>query len=209
MLGVRTVVGWVPGDAPAAKQPVAVDVRPPPALVIAAAETRPMTPDLELPGDGWARPFEVVEASRGVETAMLSLLKLDRAASTADTFVVREPLPALEGGAPGRPSLEVHDTQVTPSTVTLDVTVDRASYLRVAQSYYPYQRVEIDGARTKAVPDVSYATVVRVTAGRHRIRFEGGLSPLRRGLGALSLLLLALATAAELRARRLPATVRR
>ncbi len=200
----RTVVATRTGVGGGATR-VAVDLGASSGWVIAAPRWQSMTPDLELPREGWERPFEVDSTPPGAWDRILATMAIDRVASTAGTLIVRRepPLLADERGRDGeaRPVLSVDKVHVTPTTVTVVFALDRAAYLRFAQSYYPHQRVRLDGHRVDAVPDVTHATVISAPAGVHTVRFEGGSSWLRRLLGGVSLAVLCVAGTLELRAR--------
>ncbi|MFN7955835.1 MAG: 6-pyruvoyl-tetrahydropterin synthase-related protein [bacterium] len=184
---------------------VTVDLGSRTGWVIAASRWRPMSDDLELPSEGWERPFGVDSTPPGAWDRIVAAMAIDRDSATARTLIVRRELPLLgEPGPddePARPRLTVEKVHVTPTTVTVDLDLDRAAYLRFAQSYYPHQRVRLDGHRTDAVPDVTHATVIAAPAGQHTVRFEGGSSWLRRILGALSFSVLCAAAGFEVRAR--------
>lgn len=192
------------GDPPAGVAvPVPLEIGPMPGLALAATRWRPMTPDLDLPAEGWERPFEVDSSPPGAMDRIVAEMRIDRAAATASTLILRSPPAAALGESAGpAPRLVVHSTAVTPATVVLDLEIDRAAYLRVAQSYYPHQRVSLDGVRVAAVPDVTYASVVTVLAGRHRLELRGGWSPLRQVLAVTSAAVGVVACVLEWRSRR-------
>lgn len=196
--------GEASSGATAVAEPTVVPLGPMPGLVLASSRWRAMSPDLELPAEGWERPFGVESSPPGAIERIVAEMGVDRSAATARTVILRSaPAVALgESLGDGAPRLTVRSTVVTPASVTLDVELDRPAYLRLAQSYYPHQRVSIDGERTKAVPDVTYASVVTVPEGRHRIELRGGWSPLRKVLGVLSLAVGLFACGLEWRARR-------
>lgn len=188
----------------AAARPIPIELGPMPGLALASRTWRPMSPDLELPAEGWERPFDVQSTPPGALDRIVSEMHIDRRAATARSLILREP-PTVDLGEPRdtvEPQLTVHATVVTPTTVSVELEVDQPVYVRLAQSYYRHQRVWLDGQRVAAVPDVTYASVVTMPAGRHRFELRGGWSPLRRVLGVLSAGVALAACGLEWRARR-------
>jgi hypothetical protein len=72
-------------------------------------------------------------------------------------------------------------------------------YLRLAYSYFPPNRVLIDGQRVPMMESAMGCTVVKVPAGRHTVEIKPGFSSLRKILSVPALLMLVLFAALALR----------
>jgi hypothetical protein len=102
-------------------------------------------------------------------------------------------LPSVpEGGQGGAASV----SRTRPDQATIKVDVDRASYLVLADTYYPGWEATVDGQPTEILQANHAFRAVAVDAGRHNVVFE--YDPLSFRLGAWITLGAALLLAAVL-----------
>jgi hypothetical protein len=84
--------------------------------------------------------------------------------------------------------------------VSFQYSSDRTGFLRLAYSFAPFARAELDGRSVAFSRDVFGAVVVRAPRGSHRIAWSVGISHLRWWMLAISgLTLLVLARRSALR----------
>ena len=127
---------------------------------------------------------------------LLASMDIDPAHRTARRILVRDgpPLPAPLPG-PVEP-IRVEEQEEELTRIRLAVTAGSDCFLRLSQSYYPYQRVLLDGHPVERVyRSAMDFIVIPFPAGRHRIEVQAVLSPLRKGClaasaGALAITLL-------------------
>jgi hypothetical protein len=81
------------------------------------------------------------------------------------------------------------------------VHVSEPCFIRLAYAYYPYLRVTVDGQSVTPYQTTGGFIALRLDAGAHRIALEPYLSPIRRALLAVDLVLVALAFALFLQSR--------
>ncbi|HEY2747771.1 MAG TPA: hypothetical protein VGL86_24280 [Polyangia bacterium] len=122
----------------------------------------------------------------------------------ATTVIVEEdvgvPPPLPERPLP--PTQPYEYTRVAPTSATLDVSLERAGVLVMAEPWYPGWRVTVDGAPAESLR-VDYALRgVRLPAGRHAVAWELSCPPLQAGAAVSLLALLAAAVITGVDARR-------
>ena len=88
------------------------------------------------------------------------------------------------------PAVEVREHRVWNAKVELRVHVSAACFARLAYSYFPYLRVTVDGEEVTPMQTAGHFMAIPLAAGEHRIVITPYLSPLRRGLLALDMLVL-------------------
>ncbi|MBM3279027.1 MAG: hypothetical protein FJY95_13225 [Candidatus Handelsmanbacteria bacterium] len=102
----------------------------------------------------------------------------------------------------GQPKVEVLEHRVWDQRVRLRLRLDGPAYVRLAYAYYPHLAVEVDGRSVEPFETVDHFLALRLDAGEHDIELRPLLSPLRRGLLLLDLLLLGVGTWLWIRDRR-------
>ena len=100
------------------------------------------------------------------------------------------------------PAVRVDEHQVRNQRVKIQVRVSADCYARLAYAYYPHLQVKVDGREVKPLQTAGGFICLPLEEGKHEIVLEARLSPLRRGLLALDLLLLALGISVSVRERR-------
>ena len=140
---------------------------------------------------GWA----ALPSASGVqdpEARVLSLIQTMGVNSDAGTcrqvVVADTPFHQDLGGSP---SAQVLSHRVWNQRVQLRLRVTGPCFARLSYSHYPYLRVTVDGQEVEAMVTAGRFIAVRLDAGEHTIRLEPLLSPLRRLLLGLDIVLLA------------------
>jgi hypothetical protein len=103
--------------------------------------------------------------------------------NTCEVIVLRELAGQRDLGT--APQAQVLEHRVWNQRVKLRVRVTAHCYARLAYSYYPYLRVEVDGQEVQAMPTADGCMALELEEGEHQIELVPYLSPLRRGLLAL------------------------
>jgi len=91
------------------------------------------------------------------------------------------------------PQIELLDHRVYNERVLLRVRANQACFARLAYAYSPYINVSIDGQSVQSRETAGRFLALELTAGEHLIELDASLSPLRRGLLTLDLILLVVA----------------
>ena len=118
---------------------------------------------------------------------LLDTLKIERNRINFIAAAQDQPAESL----PGLPDLTIGATRIRNQDVTLEVTVDRDCFVRLAVSYYPELEVMLDGRNTGFHETKDHFIWLRCPAGTHRVGIVAPLTPLRRwmlGLSGLALL---------------------
>jgi hypothetical protein len=102
----------------------------------------------------------------------------------------------------GAPFVEVLSHRAWNQRVELRVRITGPCFARLAYAYYPYLRVTVDGEGVRAMPTAGRFIALRLEAGEHTILLEPYLSPLRRALLGVDLVLLAVGALVLVRQRR-------
>ena len=89
------------------------------------------------------------------------------------------------------PTVELLDHRVWNQRVEMRVRVSSASFARLAYAYYPYLKVSVDGKEVVPFQTAGRFIALELEEGEHRVVLEPVLSPLRRALLALDIVLLA------------------
>ena len=100
------------------------------------------------------------------------------------------------------PEVEVLSHRVWNQRVELQVRTSDACFARLAYAYYPYLRVVVDGKIAQTLETADRFIALRLDRGEHLIVLEPFLSPMRRALLALDIVLLAAAGLVLIRRRR-------
>ena len=93
------------------------------------------------------------------------------------------------------PRVEVLRHQVWNQRAEIDVEVSADAFARLAYAYYPYLQVRVNGQVVEAMRTTEGFICLRLGPGSHTISLEPRLSPLRRALLVLDLILLICALA--------------
>jgi len=104
-------------------------------------------------------------------------------------------LARLQSSAPlqGRPEFVILHARETHASFGLRYRSSASGYVLLAYSYFPFNRVRIDGAAARAHRSAMNLTVVPIPAGEHVLEIQAGISPLRQALlwlAAIGLVLL-------------------
>ena len=102
----------------------------------------------------------------------------------------------------GAPEAEVLSHRVWNQRIELTVRVTGPCFARLAYACYPYLRVTVDGEIAHAMPTAGRFIALRLEAGEHTILLEPYLSPLRRTLLGVDLVLLAVGAFVLVRQRK-------
>ena len=101
------------------------------------------------------------------------------------------------------PEVAVLGHRVWNQRVELDVRVSQDSFARLAYAFYPYLRVRVDGEEVTPFQTAGRFIALRLDRGDHQIVLTPFLSPLRKGLLAMELVLMALVAGVWIRRRRM------
>ena len=112
-----------------------------------------------------------------------------RETGTAQQLILRGP--GRSGTIDANPSVQVLEHRVWDEKVLLRVNVTEPCFARLAYAVYPYLRVIVDGEAAQPRETVGGFIALSLSAGEHEIRLEPFLSPLRKALFGLDLMLLA------------------
>jgi hypothetical protein len=153
----------------------------------------------------WHYPVEQFKnlGESETETAFRDLLKamgVDATASTCRQVLLRAQTKPLDLGT--SPEVEVLSHRVWNQRVELQVRTSDACFARLAYAYYPYLRVVVDGKIAQTLETADRFIALRLDRGEHLIVLEPFLSPMRRALLALDIVLLAAAGLVLIRRRR-------
>ena len=88
------------------------------------------------------------------------------------------------------PGVDVLEHRAWNQRVELRLRVTQPCFARLAYAYYPYLDVIVDGETVEPLETVDRFIALRLGPGEHHIVLKPRLSPLRRGLLLLDLLLL-------------------
>ncbi len=140
---------------------------------------------LPLPDNGTEKDRSTTVASDWL--LMLEQTELDTANNVLGYIPVR-------GGTreqiPGPAALRVLEQNVKPSRVDLDFAVMTDCFVRLAVSYYPELRGRLDGRSIDFGETADHFTWFRCPAGRHDLKVDAPVGPLRVACGIVSLLAL-------------------
>jgi len=100
------------------------------------------------------------------------------------------------------PEVEVLEHRVWNQRVEMRVRVSEACFARLAYGYFPHLEVRVDGQVVEPWTTAGWFIGLELEAGEHRIVLEPHLSPLRKGLLGLDLILLAVGVWGMVRERR-------
>ncbi len=141
--------------------------------------------------EAMARALEII-ARTGVQRPLGSL--------ACERILVRD----LEGQRDlgTTPEARVVSHVVRRQEVEMKVEVSADCYARLAYAYFPYLRVSVDGKPVRPLQTAGRFMALPLEAGVHEIAIEARLSPLRRGLLALSAVSLVMALALVVREHR-------
>ena len=98
--------------------------------------------------------------------------------------------------------MEVLEHRVWNQRVELRIRTSSACFARLSYAYYPYLRVTVNGREVAPLRTAGRFIALRLSGGEHQIVLEPVLSPLRRGLLILNLVLLAAAAFVWVRMQR-------
>ena len=132
-------------------------------------------------------------------TEMIRSMGVDPKTRTCRQIFLRDLAETEELGT--APEVEVLEHRVWNQRVKLHLRVTEACFARLAYARYPYLDVILDGEVVEPFETVDRFIALRLSPGEHHILLEPRLSPLRRGLLILDLLLLAAAGVALWRNR--------
>ena len=140
---------------------------------------------------GWDLPL----ASRADTQAQKALMKLVKAMgvnhvkNTCDQIL----LAGYTGGEDlgTSPSVEVVEHRVWNQRVEMVIRTSSPCFARLAYAYYPYLSVTVNGNMVVPYETAGRFIAVRLGEGEHRIVLKPVLSPLRRGLLTLNIVLVA------------------
>jgi len=93
----------------------------------------------------------------------------------------------------GSPTVEVLEHRVWTQRVELQVQVSNPCFARLAYGSYPHLRVAVDGQKVVPWRTAGFFIALRLEEGVHHITLEPYLSPLRRGLLLLDLVIVGFA----------------
>jgi hypothetical protein len=139
---------------------------------------------------GWSYP----DSAFGTPGADARLLEMVREMGVSHAGVCRRILladPTADQDLGGFPSVAVLSHRVWNQRVELRLRVSDPCFARLAYAYYPHLRVSVDGRTAPAMPTAGRFIAVKLDAGEHTLVLEPRLSPLRKALLGLNLLLLA------------------
>ncbi|MDP6038537.1 MAG: hypothetical protein QGG64_08300, partial [Candidatus Latescibacteria bacterium] len=92
-----------------------------------------------------------------------------------------------------QPSVQVLEHQVWNQRMVLRVNISQDCYARLAYAHYPYTNVYVNGKQTIPLKTTDYFIALKLKAGQHTIELVPSLSPLRKGLLTLNIVLLSVA----------------
>ncbi len=151
---------------------------------------------------GWDHPLKR-SADTQTQEALLRLLKatgVNTEENTCDQILLT--------GYEGRedlgtsPSVEVLEHRVWNQRVELRIRTSSPCFARLSYAYYPHLRVTVNGQEVAPLQTAGRFIALRLSGGEHQIVLDPVLSPLRRGLLTLNLVLLAAAAFAWVYTRR-------
>ena len=90
------------------------------------------------------------------------------------------------------PDVELIEHRLWNQRVAIRMKTDAACYARLAYAYYPYLRVLVDGIEVAAWPTAGGFIAIELSPGEHLIELVPFLSPLRKGMLGMLLVLLGL-----------------
>ena len=100
------------------------------------------------------------------------------------------------------PSVEVLEHRVWNQRVEMRIRTSSPCFARLSYAYYPHLRVTVNGQEVAPLQTAGRFIALRLSGGEHQIVLDPVLSPLRRGLLTLNLVLLAAAAFAWVYTRR-------
>jgi len=100
------------------------------------------------------------------------------------------------------PEVDLLEHRVWNQRVEVRVRVSEACFARLAYGYFPHLEVRVDGHGVAPLKTAGWFIGLELEGGEHRIVLEPRLSPLRRGLLVLNLVLLVAGTWGAVRERR-------
>lgn len=106
------------------------------------------------------------------------------------------------------PRVQVLEHRVENQRVDLRVRVSASCYARLSYSYFPFVQLTVDGRPVQPLETAGHFIALPLDQGEHRIVLVPRLSPLRRGLLWLDLLMLVSAVVIWMRGKR-PFSLRR
>ena len=149
---------------------------------------------------GWELPVvDDPEEAQGGLTAMLAAMDLNPQTATCRQILLTDYVGEEDLGT--SPTVEVLEHSVWNQRVELRVRVSDPCFARLAYAHYPHLGVTVDGESIVPYQTAGRFIALRLDAGEHRIVLEPHLSPIRRGLFSLDLVLLALAITLFIRER--------
>jgi hypothetical protein len=136
----------------------------------------------------------------GAATELLRAMNLNPLASTCERILLTGYDGVEDLGT--RPEVQVLEHRVWNQRVEMAVRVSAPCFIRLAYAHYPFLDVKVDGLAVEPYQTAGRFIALRLEEGEHRIVLVPRLSPLRRTLLALNLILAACAILALIRSRR-------
>ncbi|MDA0748966.1 MAG: hypothetical protein O2954_20805, partial [bacterium] len=133
-------------------------------------------------------------------SGLLRTMEVDLSRGTCKQILLSEDEPEEDLGT--SPQVEILSHQVWNQRVELRVRTSDACFARLAYTYYPYQRLTVDGQVAERLKTAGHFVALRLAPGEHTIVLEPELSVLRTCLLFLSAGLLAAAGVVLVRFRR-------
>ena len=132
-------------------------------------------------------PFEAGGNAAESAFAMIDSMDLDPTTGLLHTMLSRS---GNRGALPTEPTLKLLSHTVRVSSAAMSFVTSAESYCRLAYGYYPDLDVRLNGHNADYFCTADGFIGLRIPAGEHTIEISGRLSPLRRALFVVNVLLL-------------------
>ena len=141
-----------------------------------------------LDKESWAsiRPkFDERSLDYSITTAFTKKMKLDPSLPLAENIVLHSSyspnvISKLNTNSDSEPfSFEISNAKETHSSFAIEFKSSSPGYLHLSYSYFPFNRVEVDGQETKAHRSAEHFTVVQIPSGKHKLSITAHISKTR------------------------------
>ncbi len=130
-----------------------------------------------------------------ITTAFTKKMKLDPSLPLAENIVLhssysQDVISKLNTTSDGESvSFEINNAKETHSSFDIEFKSSSPGYLHLSYSYFPFNRVEVDGQETKAYRSAEHFTVVQIPSGKHKLTITAHISKTRHILIYVALIL--------------------
>ena len=120
-----------------------------------------------------------------ITTAFTKKMKLDPALPLAENIVLHssyspDVISKLNTTSDKEPfSFEINNAKEMHSSFSIEFKSSSPGYLHLSYSYFPFNRVEVDGHETKAYRSAEHFTVVQIPSGKHKLSITSHISKTR------------------------------